>query len=296
MKEDTYVSGLKAIGFIGAGKVGFSMGKYLSDHGEHLTGYYSKTAESAKEAARYTGSAAFANVTELIDNSDTLFITVPDKEISGVWNCMKKAAVLKGKTVIHMSGATDTALFTGIIESGAYGFSLHPLCAVSDRYRSHETLSKALFTIEINDSLNEDYILKANAIKAAMNHAGNEVVAIRSEDKTLYHAAAVVASNMSVGLVFMAEQMLKRAGFSDEEASKALMPLVIGTTENIIRQGAVGALTGPVERNDVMTVKKHLSKLTEQEASVYKALTKTLIDIGKIRNNNADYSGMEELL
>ena len=59
MKEDIYSSGLGAIGFIGAGKVGFSMGKYLSDSGEHLSGYYSRTLESAEQAATFTGAKAF---------------------------------------------------------------------------------------------------------------------------------------------------------------------------------------------------------------------------------------------
>ena len=296
MKEDTYSSGLGAIGFIGAGKVGFSMGKYLSDNGEHLSGYYSRTQESAEQAAIFTGAKAFDNIRDLVNSSDTLFITVPDKEISGVWDCMRKACDLKGKTVLHMSGASTCALFSGIIDTGAYGFSLHPLCAVSDRYQSHETLSTAVFTIEVSESSDETYNLKANAIRIAMTHAGNTIVDIRPEDKVLYHAAAVVASNMTVGLVFMAEQMLKRTGFTDEEASKALSPLIKGTMDNILRQGSVSALTGPVERNDVETVSKHLTKLTEQESEVYKALTKALIEIGKIRHEDADYSGMEELL
>ena len=39
------------VGFIGAGKVGFSLGKYFKTHGVSVVGYYSKTPESAKSAA-----------------------------------------------------------------------------------------------------------------------------------------------------------------------------------------------------------------------------------------------------
>ena len=44
------VKGMK-VGFIGAGKVGFSLGKYFKTHGVSVVGYYSKTPESAKSAA-----------------------------------------------------------------------------------------------------------------------------------------------------------------------------------------------------------------------------------------------------
>ena len=42
------------IGFIGAGRVGCTMGKYLVKHGADVTGYWSRTPEHAKEAAEFT--------------------------------------------------------------------------------------------------------------------------------------------------------------------------------------------------------------------------------------------------
>ena len=38
-------------GFIGAGKVGFSLGKMFAESGLPLTGYYSRQREAAQEAA-----------------------------------------------------------------------------------------------------------------------------------------------------------------------------------------------------------------------------------------------------
>ena len=43
-------------GFIGAGKVGFSLGKYLSDNGQKLTGYYSEFMDDATLAAEHDES------------------------------------------------------------------------------------------------------------------------------------------------------------------------------------------------------------------------------------------------
>ena len=40
-------------GFIGAGKVGFSLGKMFAESGLPLTGYYSRQREAAQEAAAF---------------------------------------------------------------------------------------------------------------------------------------------------------------------------------------------------------------------------------------------------
>ncbi len=290
--KDKAFNGLNDIGFIGAGKVGCSLGKYLSDNGEELSGYYSRSYESASKAAKHTGSTAFADMNDLISSSDTLFITVPDGEISGVWDRMRKAD-LKGKTVIHTSGAHSTSLFSGISESGAFGFSLHPLCAVSDSFSSHNTLSTAVFTIERAEGASDAAF---DAIMSVMANAGNTVIPISPSDKALYHAAAVMASNMVVGLSFVANEMLKRVGFDEANASKALNPLIKGAVDNICRGGNVSALTGPVERNDVKTVAKHLEVLNERERAIYKDLTKVLIDIANIKHPEQNYNEMEGLL
>lgn len=42
------------IGIIGAGRVGVTMGKYLGDAGVEVSGFYSKTTQSAVQAAEFT--------------------------------------------------------------------------------------------------------------------------------------------------------------------------------------------------------------------------------------------------
>ena len=68
-------------GFIGAGKVGFSLGKYLKENGVEITGYFSKSPESAKSAADFTNTKLYKSIENILSDSDTLFITVPDGQI-----------------------------------------------------------------------------------------------------------------------------------------------------------------------------------------------------------------------
>ena len=76
---------------------------------------------------------------------------------------------------------------------------------------------------------------------------------ISGQDKVRYHAAAAMVSNLYVGLANLCEEMLRNCGFSAANAHRALSPLMMGNTENIVQYRPVGALTGPIERNDLST-------------------------------------------
>ncbi len=69
---------MKTIGFIGAGKVGTSLGCYFKRKGFEIAGYCSRNADHAAEAARLTDSVAFANRLQLIEQSDLIWITISD--------------------------------------------------------------------------------------------------------------------------------------------------------------------------------------------------------------------------
>jgi len=89
---------------------------------------------------------------------------------------------------------------------------------------------------------------------------GGRAVIIGDEQKPLYHAAAVMASNYTVVLVDTACHLLQMAGFQQEEALAALTPLVTASAANALVD-PVAALTGPVARGDLLTLKQHLKAL-----------------------------------
>lgn len=82
-------------GFIGAGKVGFSLGKYLADNEMEVVGYYSEFKEDALEASKFTKSSVYKNIEDLVRDSDVLFLTVPDGAIEKVWNQVKKTVLVE---------------------------------------------------------------------------------------------------------------------------------------------------------------------------------------------------------
>ncbi|MHB1485741.1 MAG: NAD(P)-binding domain-containing protein [Saccharofermentanales bacterium] len=76
------------IGFIGAGKVGVTLGAYFISKGLCFSGYSSRSIKSAQVAAEITSTQAFQGVQQFVEECDMLFITTPDDQITKVWNLM----------------------------------------------------------------------------------------------------------------------------------------------------------------------------------------------------------------
>ena len=167
-------------GIIGAGKVGCSLGKYFRLNDLEVTGYYDVNENLAKEAADFTAIAFIKDLDTIVKESDTLFLTVPDDLITIVWNQIKDMS-LEGKFICHCSGALSSGdAFPGIDKCGAFGYSVHPLFAVSDKYNSYKELSHAYFVIEGDERHRED-------VAGIFRNLGNEVCYIAAEDKVKYH-------------------------------------------------------------------------------------------------------------
>lgn len=288
------------IGFIGAGKVGWTLGKYwsenLSSQDFELTGYYSRTPASAEGAAKFTHSRAFPDKESLIKASDGVFLTVPDGTIQEVWKEICKLD-LKGKFVAHCSGALSTEeTFPALKESGACAYSIHPLFAVSDKEETWKELKGVFFSIQ-QDPSNESPDPFIDNLEKMMKEAGNPYKKVPADKKTLYHLASAVASNLVCGIVDMSLDLLGGCGFSQEEGRKALAPILRGNMNHIADVGVKDALTGPMERNDIGTVKDHLSVFEdEEEKEIYRLLSKRLMRIAQEKHPDRDYSDMKKLL
>ena len=134
------------IGFIGAGKVGFSLGKYLQNNSNQnnveIVGYFSKSLKSAKSAADFTNTKLYTNLEYILKDSDTLFLTVPDGSISQIWDYMRNLDI-RNKNICHCSGSISSTAFFDAQNKGAYAYSIHPLCAINDRYEAYKNLANA---------------------------------------------------------------------------------------------------------------------------------------------------------
>lgn len=276
------------IGFIGAGKVGFSLGKYFSIKGINVSGYYSKSYNSAKEASIFTSSTAYKTLKDIVIKSNILFITTPDDEIKKIWDDIKHFD-LKDKLIIHTSGSLSSNVFSDIKNKGAFGYSIHPMFPFSDKYNSYKQLNNIYFSIEGDKKY-------ANDLKLFLENLGNNVFFIDSNKKSSYHLASVMVSNLVLALISIGENYLINCGVDEDTALKSLYPLIFENIKNIGDKGILDSITGPVIRGDVGTIKKHMTVLKKEDFEVYKTLSMQLLNLSVKKNIEKNYDNVRRTL
>lgn len=282
-----YKHQMKAIGFIGAGKLGSSFGRYLKDKGLVLSGYYDEHKDAADYAASRTESTSFASLQALLQASEVVFVTVPDDMIAPLWlQCSHFP--LAGKFFFHCSGVLGSNVFSGAQNLDIHVGSAHPVCAV--RSRDNETAFFGKFFVLEGDQTGLEML------KSLMQTTGNTYQVIAKADKAKYHAAAVASSNLICALAKMSEDWLRSCSFDTTTAHQLLVPLMLSNVENIAEKGCIEALTGPVERGDTGTVAKHLGALDGNDRDIYRLLSVRLLDMAREKHPDKDYTHLFELL
>lgn len=276
------------IGIIGAGRVGCSIGKYLRTKDIELAGYYDVDSAAAKEAAEFTRTESFDSLKQLADQSQIIFITTPDSFIIPVWEQLKELS-LTNQIICHCSGALSSDSFSGRESMSVSCCSIHPMLPFSNKFSSYQQLEHAFFTVEGHPHA-------VQVITDLLTSYGNEVCRIDAAAKPEYHAAASILSNQVIAVLDTGYRLLEDCGFSREKAVAATAALVRQNIENVLSQGCVHALTGPIERGDVATVEKHLHCLNTEDAALYRMLGTRLLAIAEGKNPAQNYENMEHVL
>ena len=275
------------IGFVGAGKVGFSLGKYFSSKGLNISGYYSVINSSAEEGARFTLSKSFNMLSEFVSESDLIFITTNDDQINNVCNQIKNFNI-KNKLIAHCSGSLSSKYFQDILCDAQF-YSIHPMYPFSDKYTSYKNLSEATFTIEGSSE-------GINQVKEIFSKLGNKILLISEQNKVKYHLANVYASNLYVALISTAVKYFDEINISEKDALNALLPLMKANINNLVAKGIINSLTGPIERGDSNTILKHLEKSMQEDKEIYLGLSRILLNIAQDKNTERDYSAIRNIL
>lgn len=261
--------------FIGAGKVGTALGIYLKNNGFKIDGYYSKSFESAQKAAELTNSRAYKSIDE-VASSNMIWITTNDDAIEEVGSQLAKLDGIGNEHIVaHMSGVHSSTALKELKIKGCSVYSIHPLQAFADILTAVEALTNTVFTIEGSKERLAEVI-------DILNQTKNQYFIIDESGKTLYHAGACVLSNYLVTLIDSALHLFEEAGMNRQEIFSASMPLVLSTLDNIQKKDTKAALTGPIQRNDLNTLNKHLIAIEKQcgeELDFYKYMAQKTIEM-----------------
>ena len=163
-------------------------------------------------------------------------------------------ALRRGAVVAHCSGALPAGVLAGVRAGGGWPGSIHPLQTFADVETAIASLPGSFYFLEGDTEA-------VDVLRSVVLSIDGRPVPLDSAQKSLYHAAACAASNFLVTLVDYAASLMMKAGVPPDVAMPALLPLVHGTVRNLETVGLPDALTGPISRGDIGTVKGHLAAL-----------------------------------
>ena len=263
------------VGIIGAGRVGTALAVVLTRSGFEVVGVVSRRLKDASRLAeRINCPRARNHPSEVVPDSDIVFITTPDSAIARV--CRQIVDYLQtGTLVIHTSGALSSTVLTPAKTRGALCLSMHPCQSFSDVETAPERLVGCYFCLE-----GDVKALRKGRELAREMHCPSLV--LKSDEKLLYHIACSVSSNYLVVLIDLAVSILAQIGLRNDDALKVILPLTRGTLLNVTELGVTAALTGPIERKETALLREEMhavnSRLPELR-DVYRALGKEAIRI-----------------
>lgn len=209
-----------------------------------------------------------------------VILAVPDDAIPLLATTLAASGHIRDEQVVlHLSGSRGQEAMADLSGSGAALGSLHPLQTLVEPDRAPLHLRGAWAAVEGMPRAVEMGERLARAV-------GLRPFRLKSEDKVLYHAGAVFASNYFVVVEAVAQRLVREAGLSEADAWAALRPLVRGTLDNLVREGPLEALTGPVLRGDADTLSRHLAALPEEAWALYRELAMAALELARRRGQD----------
>jgi predicted short-subunit dehydrogenase-like oxidoreductase (DUF2520 family) len=188
-----------------------------------------------------------------------ILISTPDDRMDEAVGLIREnAETLRGAVALHTSGALSSDALRSLRPYAIATGSCHPLQTFGNPARAAGLLKDSYFCIEGEPRAER-------VARRFVRSIGARSFAVTTEMKSLYHAAAVLASGGVVSLLGVSIDMLNKCGLSDAESRKILLPLVEGTLENVRTSGPARALTGPVRRGDAGTVSRNLKAIAKHD-------------------------------
>jgi len=253
------------ISIIGAGRVGRALGRCLRELGWKIGAVVTRSEPTARKVVRSIGAGhAHAFLTRQVVAAQVILITTPDRSVAEVAEELARigAEELRGKIVLHTSGALSSDVLDPLRQYGASVGSMHPLQTFSGV--GVPPLDGKVFTIEGDAQA-------ARIARAIARSLGAIPVHIDGSKKPLYHAAGALAAGNVLVLMEAATRLMTAAGMKRREAVRALLPLTRQVLENFERLGPRAAWTGPLSRGDYGVVATHMEAMKDMPVEFARA-------------------------
>lgn len=247
--------GAPSYGVVGAGRVGSVVAARLRAAGRTVVGISARSDASRLRARTLVPDVPVLDPATIAARADVLVLAVPDDALVAVTEQL--SSVLRpGQVVVHTSGRHGLDALGAATRAGARPVALHPAMTFTG---AAVDLGR---TCAMGVTAGPGELALAEELAVTL---GGIPVRIDDADRVRYHAALSHGANHLVTLVAQARELLQGIG-AGAEASQILRPLLEAALDNALDLGDA-ALTGPVARGDVTTVRAHVEALATEPAS-----------------------------
>lgn len=242
---------------------------------------------SSQAAVSFIGAGEAIGCLAEMQAADIYLLACPDKVLETCCNDLAQAKVIRtGAIVFHCSGAIASSVLRPLQEQGASIASVHPI-------KSFAQPQQAVLSFQPTYCGVEGDAAALDVLEVLFERIGGISFKIEAQQKTIYHAASVVACNYLVALQSISLRAFAQAGVEQALALKILQPIVHDTVANIFKLGPVAALTGPIARGDAEVVAKQFTALQAAlpfEAEIYRLLGLEALNLAQQKNKTpAEY-------
>ncbi len=232
------------IAVVGAGRAGTSFSLALRGVGHHV------------QLLHHDGLADLAA-------PDLILLCVPDDALATV-----AAQIVPSDdwVIAHVAGSRTLDVLAPHYRVG----SLHPLMALPDAEDGARRLLGATYCVAGDDML-----------RTVAESLEGRIISLADSQRTVYHAAAVVASNHLVALMGQVQTLAESIGLTLDD----FIPLASQSLRDVATLGPDVALTGPASRGDMATIDAHLAAIPEEERATYVALANAAFELSERRRS-----------
>lgn len=236
---------------------------------------------SSTKAVVFLGQGRVCSELNQLKPADIYLIATPDDSIEFIAQQIASQGVLKpGDVVFHCSGLLSSECLSSVTNLGCYIASLHPVFSFSEPGVDIKNFSGTYCAFEGDEEAFARLLPLLNAIEA-------QIFTIEKQYKPLYHAASVFSANYVITLSAMAKDCYSKAGLNTKLAENLSFRLMSQALNKSRRLKPKEALTGPLQRADINTLKKHLSALKSfpELEYIYKSLGKATLGLTRHKEN-----------
>ncbi len=251
---------MNTIGIIGTGNAAIFFAKRLTHLGFDVKIIWGRSIDKARAIATKV-NAIFTDNTELFNNQkvDLILLCVKDDAIANIATWVRSKAV-----VAHCSGGLSIHVLKNCSNHTAV---VYPLFTIKSKTNFRK--KDIPFLWETNDASTLKKIEHLLAIISSHSRQAD------SNQRLQYHIAAVFCNNFTNHLLGVSFEWLHKNNLPKD----MLLPLLVATYSDCIKNNPYEIQTGPAYRNDTLTTEKHSIELKKVPGflELYQTISRSIL-------------------